>query len=88
MGVVSITTFGLFAGYYGSLANGVWANKLVPVTIGFIVAYGTVYSTASLYIIVVAILAAARQRSKVRCPKDLNHDLSNSCTKTLFRRRY
>jgi hypothetical protein len=66
VGVVSITTFGLFASYYGYFATGVWGGGLVPVTTGFIVAYGTVYSTASLYIFVVSILAVARQRSKVR----------------------
>jgi hypothetical protein len=66
VGVVSITTFGLFASYYGYFKTGVWAGGLVPATTGFIVAYGTVYSTASLYIFVVSILAVARQRSKVR----------------------
>jgi len=66
VGVVSITTFGLFAGYYGYFAAGLWtgAAGLVPATTAFIVAYGTLYSTASLYIFVVSILAVARQRSK------------------------
>jgi hypothetical protein len=63
---ISIITYGLFAGYYSFLANGLWANNLVPVTIGFIVAYGTVYSAASLFMTGVAIIAVARQRSKVR----------------------
>lgn len=66
VGAVSITTFGLYAGYCGYLASGLYAANLVPVTIGFFVAYGAVYLTASLYLIVVAICAAARERSKVR----------------------
>lgn len=63
---VSITTFGLMAGYYGYYANDVWAANLVNVTMGFLVAYGTVYTATSLYIAGVAIFAAVRQRSKAR----------------------
>jgi hypothetical protein len=63
---VSITYFGLWAGYYGYLANDIWAENLVNVTIGFIIAYSTVYTATSIYITGVAILGAAQQRSKVR----------------------
>jgi hypothetical protein len=66
VGVVSTVTWSLFAGYYGSRANRIYAYKLVPVTIGFIVTYGAMYFTSSIFIFVVAILAAVRQRSKVR----------------------
>ena len=65
MGAVSIITFGLFAGYYGYLANVIWAANLVNVTIGFNIAYGAVYTATSLYITGVAIYAAVRERSKV-----------------------
>lgn len=63
---VSITTFGLWAGYYGYLANDIWAENLVNVTIGFLVAYGTVYTATSMYLTGVAIFGVAQQRSKVR----------------------
>lgn len=63
---VSITLFGLFAGHYGYLANGISADNLVNVTIGFFITYSTVFTATSLYITGVAIFAAAQQRSKVR----------------------
>ena len=76
---MSLTSFGLFAGYYGYFANDIWAANLVNVTIGFNIAYGTVYTATSLYITGVAIYAAARQRSKVSVKKkDRSYDLSDS----------
>ena len=69
VGAVSIIAFGLFAGYYGYLANVIWAANLVNVTIGFNIAYGAVYTATSLYITGVAMYAAVRQRSKVSVKK-------------------
>lgn len=83
VGAASLTLFGLLTGYYGSLANGIYTYKLVPVAIGFIVAYSAVYTTTSLYITVIAILAVVQQRSKVRVYQRLQ-----SCTNMLSRRRY
>jgi len=64
VGVLSTVTWSLYAAYYGSRANGSYAYKIVPATIGFIVAYGAVYTITSVFILAIAIVAVRRQRSK------------------------
>jgi hypothetical protein len=68
MGLVSLTTFALVTGYYAAYIKFDFdaLDKVVSAVIGFFVAYYAVYSTASIYIIVVAAIGVARQRSKVR----------------------
>lgn len=68
VGLVSLTTFCLVAGYYGSFANANFdaLDNLVAAIIGFFVAYNTVYSVAAIYVIAVTGMGLMRQRSKVR----------------------
>jgi hypothetical protein len=68
VGIVSLTTFCLVAGYYGSFANENFGvlDDLATVIVGFYVAYNSVYSAAALYVIGVAVVGLVRTRAKVR----------------------
>jgi len=67
VGVVSLTTFCLVAGYYGNFADANFDElpSLVNVIVGFFVTYNVLYSVAAIYVVVIAAIGIARTRSKV-----------------------
>ncbi len=82
MGLVSLTTFAMVTAYYGAFANADFeiVNNIVRAVIGLVVTYYAVYLAASLYVLAVAAIGVARQRSKVRECQARGDTGSHSCS--------